>query len=131
MSDIRDLLPRDKLDLERAEAIVALGYPAVAPLLPDLMLWLQDSNWPVCDVIAPFLASLGAPIVPEVRHVLESDDAIWKGWVLLYVVGRSKEVQEAVRDQLVRIADTEPTDEEGEGLPEIAREILQQHEATR
>jgi len=40
MSDIRDLLPRDKLDLERAGEIVARGYPTGAPVLPELMLWL-------------------------------------------------------------------------------------------
>ena len=129
MSDIRDLLPRDKLDLERAEAIVAQGYPAVAPVLPDLMVWLQDSNWPVCDIIAPFLAGLGAPVIPEVRGVLDSDDAIWKRWVLLYVVAESGEVREGVRDQLARLADAEPTEEEEEGLREIAAEILR-HGAT-
>lgn len=124
MSDIRDLLPRDKLDLERAEAIVAQGYPAVAPVLPTLMLWLQDSNWPVCDVFAPFLATIGAPLVSEVRRVLESDDEIWKYWVLLYIVSKSPEVREGVRDQLVRIANVEPT-EEDEETHLLAKELIE------
>lgn len=125
MAALRDLLPRDKLDLERAEVVVALGYPAVAPLLPDMMLWLQDSNWPVCDVFAPFLATIGAPLVPEVRRVLESNDESWKYWVLLYIVSKSPAVKGGVRDQLVRIAGAEPSDEDEE-THLLAKELLQE-----
>ncbi len=75
-------------------------------------------------MIAPFLAGIGAPIIPEVQRVLESDDAIWKMWALLSIVAKSEEVREGVRDQLARLAETEPNEEEEEGLREIATEIL-------
>lgn len=42
----RELLPKDKFDLERATALVSTGYPTVAPILPDILGWLQDGNWP-------------------------------------------------------------------------------------
>src|SRR3954454_25322905 len=54
-SDPRQLLPRDKLDVAGARAVIALGYPAVAPVLGDLLEWLQDCNWPVSRPIADFL----------------------------------------------------------------------------
>ena len=43
--DPRDLLPRHKSDRERTRAIIGLGYPAVAPVLPEQLTWLQDGNW--------------------------------------------------------------------------------------
>ena len=49
MVDLRNLLPKDKMDVEKAEALVALGYPAVAPVLPELMALMQDTNWPVTE----------------------------------------------------------------------------------
>ena len=82
-SKLRELLPHEKGDTERAEAIVALGYPAVAPILPDLIEWLQDCNWPVAHVLSPFLAQIGLPLLPPVRAVLATNDYQWKYWVLL------------------------------------------------
>jgi hypothetical protein len=53
--DLRELLPRNTHDHQAASAVIALGYPAVAPILPDLLEWLQDYNWPVSRPIAEFL----------------------------------------------------------------------------
>jgi hypothetical protein len=49
---LRDCLPRGKHDLERAENAAALGF---ARILPHLLTWLMDRNWPVCGPIATFL----------------------------------------------------------------------------
>lgn len=124
--DPRELLPRHKHDTERAEAIVALGYPTVAPLLADLVEWLQDINWPVAHVIAPFLARIGAPIIPEVRRVLRTDDVIWKCWVLRCVVAAaSPDVAEGLRDDLTRIAAEPTAGEILEDVSTVAQELLQ------
>lgn len=37
-----------------AEVIVKLGYPRVKPILPGLLEWIQDTNWPGSRRIAPF-----------------------------------------------------------------------------
>jgi len=101
---IRALVPRGKWDLARAEEAVAAGYPAVDPILPELLEWLQDYNWPVAHVLVPFLASIGIPLVPHVRHVLDTDDEIWKYWVVSIIMGESNEVAAAFRDELERLA---------------------------
>src|SRR4051794_33391359 len=72
-----DLIPAHKADLAAAERAVAAGYPAVQPVLGDLFQWLQDGNWPVFVVLAPFIASLGAVSADEVRRVLQSEDDVW------------------------------------------------------
>lgn len=82
MPDTTHLLPVDKHDLPKAEAIVALGYPAVEELLPALLAWMQDPNWPVAKVLMPFLAGIGEPLAPHLCAIFESDDDVWKYWVL-------------------------------------------------
>src|SRR5215510_15692175 len=101
-SELHELLPKDKHDLDRAKALVSIGYPAVAPILPDLLEWLQDGNWPVSHVIGPFLASIGKPLTEEVRRILQTQDHLWKYWILLDVVAHSPELATALHPKLVK-----------------------------
>jgi len=128
MSDIdaiRSLLPQSKFDTEKAEALAALGYPAVAPILPELFLWLQDYNWPVAHVLAPFLSSIGLPLLPHVRDILVTDDDLWKYWVLSCAVEPSPPLAQALRKELLRLADAPTPNEVAEELDMKARGILE------
>jgi len=123
-SELHELLPKDKHDLDRAKALVSIGYPTVAPILPDLLEWLQDGNWPVAHVIGPFLASIGKPLTEEVRRILQSQDHLWKYWILLDVVAHSPELATALYPELVRIAEGDVVDEDEKEVKEVAKEIL-------
>jgi uncharacterized protein DUF5071 len=59
--DIRTRLPKDKFDIESATSLVGLGYPTVAPILPELFAWITDINWPIVHAIPPFLSTIGNP----------------------------------------------------------------------
>jgi hypothetical protein len=125
--DPRDLVPRDKGDIERAEAAVRAGYPFVEPILGDLLEWLQDLNWPVAGVLVPFLESLGpvAPLLDRVRAVLAGDDDVWKYWVLGSVVGSwDAEGILRLRPELERMASQPTAGEIAEEVTERARELL-------
>jgi hypothetical protein len=123
MHEIRALLPRDKSDLARANEVVARGYPAVAPILPELIEWLQDYNWPVAKILAPFLASIGSPLLPEIRRVLGTKDYVWQYWVLTCLV-KTAEMASALRDELKRLAERPAPEEAAEELHLVARELL-------
>lgn len=122
--DIRTLLPRNKSDGENARAIIAEGYPAVEPVLAKLVEWLQDPNWPISKLLAPFLATIGAPMIPYVQHVLETNDAGWKYQVLQHIVAASPEIALAVKDELERMATTPNHDEKVEEVDVMAQSIL-------
>lgn len=124
LPEIAHLLPVDKHDLPRAEAIVALGYPAVDALLPELIAWVQDINWPVANVLIPFLASIGEPLAPHLRMIFESEDHVWKYWVLDKLVAPSPRLAVAVEPYLLRMASDPSPGESDEGVDEIARRIL-------
>lgn len=121
---LRDLLPRDKHDAERARALVDLGWPAVEPVMPEIMTWLQDANWPIARVFYPFLASIGKPLAPYVRAVFDTTDDIWKRGVLELVLRNSSELAVAFRADLERLVTAPTANEQAEDLDETAREIL-------
>jgi hypothetical protein len=41
--------------------------PLLGPTLAELLAWLQDINWPVAGVLAPFLAAIGPPLEGPVQ----------------------------------------------------------------
>lgn len=124
MSGASGLVPQDKFDVKSAEAAVAAGYPAVAPVLKDLVGWLRDCNWPVASVLAPFLAGIGEPLGPVLREVFESHDAVWKYWVLTVLINESVVLRRLMHDDIVAISLAEPGDEDEEELQRAARDIL-------
>ena len=125
MGDVADLVPTSKYDLDRANAAVRAGYPAVEPILGRLMEWLQDYNWPVAHVITPFLASIGAPVVTHVWLVLRSDDMQWKYWVISQLICfLPKDVALEFRPELERLAYSPEPLERSECVSEVARDVL-------
>ena len=83
---LRSLIPTSKHSLKEAQALVDLGYPAVAPVLSEMFEWIQDYNWPVAKILAPFLSSIGPHCRDQIAFVLRSNDSMWKYWVLNTVV---------------------------------------------
>jgi len=124
MSNLSQFVPKDKHDLATARAAVDVGYPGVAPILPDLLVWLQDCNWPVAHVLAPFLASIGEPLVPHVERVMTSDDYVWKYWMIGAIMRYSPDVASSFRSELERLVSCPTQVESHEGLDQQAREVL-------
>jgi hypothetical protein len=119
------LMPKSKMDTGAAEAIVALGYPAVEPVLPDMLTWLQDRlNWPVARVFQPFLVRIGPHLAPHIRAILATNDEFWKYSILADVIAHSATLAAAMRADLQRIATAPTAGEIAEGLPLEAQEIL-------
>ena len=122
-------LPEDKTDTDKAEAIIALGYPAVEPVLPILLEWMKDLNWPVAQTLWPFLASIGAPLAPYIRPILKTNDDLWKYWIVICVVAESKELTLALVPELERLAVSATDGEREEKLDELAQNMLKRLKA--
>ncbi len=71
-----------------AEDIAAWDEADLVRHLPNLLVWLQDLNWPGARRVADVLMALGAPVLPPVRLVLQGSDRGWQYWVLTMLVGR-------------------------------------------
>lgn len=115
----------DKFDTRAAETIVAAGNAAP----PELLEWVQDLNWPVAKVLAPFLASAGSNVVPGIRQIFVSNDDTWKWNVVVGVVARSSELIALLRPELERIVNAPTPGERLEGLDQVVAELLDRHDS--
>jgi hypothetical protein len=125
MTSPRDLIPKTKFDLDTARAAVSAGFPRVGPILPELLEWLQDYNWPVAQILAPFLASIGDPLVPHLRRIVEGDDGVWKYWIITCIMAESEAVAVTFRSYLERLAKSPTATEAREELDQVAQEVLE------
>ena len=68
--NIRDLIPKDKFDESGVEELKKLSFEQIKPIIPDLLVWLQDMNWPVARSIADILEPFTDRITPEIVAIL-------------------------------------------------------------
>lgn len=122
---LSDCIPKDKFDTEAVARAAALGFPAINPILPDLLVWMQDLNWPVALDLAPLLATAGREIAPLIKTVFAGDDFIWSYALIAGLLPDvNDEVWALLRDDL-RVLAMQPTPEQKrEELNDIAAEIL-------
>jgi hypothetical protein len=118
------LIPKSKLDLDTANHAVAVGYPGVEPILGDLVEWLQDYNWPVARVLAPFLAGIGKPLVPHIDHVFSTTDGTWKYWMIVCLISNSDDLFEHYKQKLIQYREQPTDDGRHDELDEVARDVL-------
>jgi hypothetical protein len=122
--DLSLLVPISKFDTNLAERLVALGFPVVEPVLPQILEWVQDMNWPVSRVFQPFLVSIGSPLVPYVRAVLATHDDSWKHYVLIGIVSASPELARELRQDLDRLVQFPTHGEMTEEVSDVAAAVL-------
>ena len=126
MENFESLLPRHKLDNDRVEIIKKMDRDKILPLLPNLLEWIQDMNWPVAPSVLELLLTFPEEIVPHVQDVLSSDDENWKWFILHFlVVELPVDSRVQFREYLTRVAETPTRNELAEELDEIAKEILE------
>jgi Domain of unknown function (DUF5071) len=77
---LQNLIPKDKhdWDLEKAMDIHWYNYAELKPIIPQLLIWLQDINWPVAKPISALLKPMLPDILTELIPILQSEDGVWK-----------------------------------------------------
>jgi hypothetical protein len=117
-------LPKDKDDAESAKALVSMGYPAVEPVMPQMLDWLKTNGSPVEIVMRDFFGGLGMSAVPVVQKALASRHDGLKYCVMKHVV--SKWPAEAIAQLKVQLQSL-ATGSGFYGTDLIALELLVQH----
>ncbi|MFJ6211152.1 DUF5071 domain-containing protein [Lysinibacillus sp. NPDC092081] len=126
MESFEELLPRHKHDHDRVEMIKKMDRDKILPLLPNLLEWIQDMNWPVAPSVLELLLTFPEEIVPYVQDVLSSDDDNWKWFILHFlVIELPVKLRVQFREYLTRVAETPTHNELAEELDDIAKEILE------
>lgn len=83
-------LPEEKFDIGKIRQLEALEFTEIVPIIPHLLTWLQDMNWPIAKPMVAFLLKGDEEMVGPVREILKGDDEKWQLWVLEYLVSEWK-----------------------------------------
>lgn len=65
-----------------AEILQYIGFPRLEIVLPDLLVWLQDMNWPGADKVINILSTCKPKLIlPFIENALKTaaaeDDTMW------------------------------------------------------
>ncbi|MFJ7648311.1 DUF5071 domain-containing protein [Lysinibacillus sp. NPDC097279] len=125
MKEFERFLPSNVYDVDKVEEIKKLDRETLVSLLPELLVYTQDMNWPVAPGVLEILLTFPEEIVPHVQAVLSSEDDNWK-WFLLHFLVIKLPVASKVqfKDYLLKVAENPTKMELAEELDEIAKEIL-------
>ncbi|CAM2880657.1 DUF5071 domain-containing protein [Chryseobacterium flavum] len=123
IENIKDLIPKDKSDLFTAEKLKHYSYDDLKEIIPDLLEWLQDMNWPVAKTVSEYLFSINDKITSELLPILKSNkDEVWKYWIIT-VFGPVTQCP-VIKNEIIRIAVSPTKNEKIEEVHEVAQEIM-------
>jgi len=92
--------PCDKHDFASLERIEASEPSSWAHLVPQLLTWLQDPNWPISGRVKNVLLLNPSALVGPIRLVLAGDDEPWQSNCLDLVLRLPRDTQSLLRADL-------------------------------
>lgn len=124
--DIRDHLPRDKSDFEAVRKLNEFSDVELKVIIPELMEWLQDGNWPIAKPVEDLLLRLGEDLIPHIKDVLQTQDSTWEYFILVGLIDRLPISHlSMLQTDLIRILEFPTHDEILEELDEVIVELLE------
>ncbi|SDE41334.1 protein of unknown function [Mucilaginibacter pineti] len=82
-TDIKELIPKHKHDQKVIADLKKLSFEQLKPIIPELLEWMQDMNWPIGRPIADILKPFADKIIPEIIEILRTNDGMWELWILI------------------------------------------------
>jgi len=129
--DIRECLPSDKHDFEAVRKLSEFSDVELKVIIPELMEWLQDGNWPISKPVEDLLLRLGGDLIPHIKDVLQTQDPQWEYFILVGLIDRLPISHlSMLQTDLVRILESPTPSEVLEELDEVIVELLEKMEET-
>jgi hypothetical protein len=123
IENIQDLIPKNKGDLSTAEKLKNYSYEDLKEIIPNLLEWLQDLNWPVAKSVSEYLESIHDKMTTELLTILKgNEDEVWKYWIIT-IFGPITE-SPIIKNEIIRIAISPTKNERIEEVDEVAKEIV-------
>ncbi len=119
---MNNLIPKDKFDIETAEKLNEYSIEELRPIIPELLEWMQDGNWPVFYPIRLFFEKHVEEIQTEILDIFQTNDNLWKYWILLNL-GKGINDERLIAE-IKRLASNPTELEKAEELDKISRELI-------
>ena len=88
MKKAKDLVPKTKFDFSGIEELRKLSDEEIASVIPDLLAWMKDMNWPVAKEMPDLLAPHQKVLIPHIIEILQPEqwECDWKTWIIHYLL---------------------------------------------
>ena len=119
--DIKNLVPKDKSDTANIDELLKLNDYEIECIIPDLLEWVQDVNWPVADAVVYILLQHKNVVEKYLLDLLKQDntDEIWKHNIIQYLLWEWEESSDLDKDIITEIERIAEYPTEGEVLEEV------------
>lgn len=128
MDDVKQYLPTDKCDYDSIDRLKTLKPEELQMIIPELLEWVQDINWPIAPKIIEILLPLDRILLPHLKVILRCNDYDWIDNCLRYLVRKlnSKTLVE-LKSEFIQLSNsTNPNFIEYE-IPQICKDIMLEH----
>lgn len=80
MKQVKNLVPKNKFDFSGMEELMKLSDEEIEPVIPDLLAWMKDMNWPVAKEMPALLALHQETLIPHIIEILQPEqwECDWK-----------------------------------------------------
>lgn len=86
------LQPLDKAYWDNAALVLSrIAYSRLEPIIPGLIEWMYDLNWPGALKVAELLCNIGTPVIPHLKDYLMDNDEQFISWLLTEIVEKWRE----------------------------------------
>ncbi|QHT69145.1 DUF5071 domain-containing protein [Rhodocytophaga rosea] len=122
---LKELIPKNKTDIEAVEKLYQYSYQEIKPIVPQLLEWLQDINWPVATPMADYLLTMSDYLTDDIIAILRGKDEVWKYWCLYaFGINTIKPIEPRLLQEIEQIAYFPTQGEKEEEVQEVASKIM-------
>ena len=130
MKRVEDLVPKNNFDFSGMDELRLLSDEEIMPILPALLEWMMDMNWPIAREMPELLSKHQRVLIPVIIEALrpEQSEGDWKTYIIQFLLPLlDEDYLRMLKISLERIAESPTWGEESEGTNIEARELLESH----
>ena len=129
---MEELIPKNKGDVKTAKKLKNYSYEEVKNIIPELLSWIQDMNWPVALPVSEFLQSISEYLTNDIIKILQGNDDVWKYWcVSVFGLNAIKPIDTRLIAEFKRIAINPTETEITEEIHKLILEFLEVEKAAK
>jgi hypothetical protein len=123
---MQNLIPEHKDDQEKIKLLEEQSFEKIIPIVPQLLEWLQDGNWPISSPLSEFLNKHISKISSHYIEVLNGNDGTWKYFLIHSLAGIPKDqIPLDLLKKITSIANSPNPLEKREEVDEVAQWLLE------
>lgn len=123
--NIENLIPKDKFDTKSIEQLKTFSIEQIRPIVPKLLIWTQDGNWPNSGLIMDYFRPHINEIDEDIIKILNGNDVTWKYWILLGLINDSVITpNDKILSTLKQLVNNPTEEDKDEELDILSKEIL-------